>query len=182
MTFINGLPTFFEYMNAHYRHWVLVGGCAAWMHIARAPRNKEESTEIYNLIFPEDIEVVIIGNPIDPAVTVMVGTRRPLNVEFLHNHTDATTLSHWEIATIIDGACVLPIEMIITRYNISTSDPAKMGKRMARVYMLRELQDHRSISPNQAMQQYEHPPKHSPMALAAAAMQAKRLARESSQH
>ena len=171
MVTVEGLPNFFRYMNAHYAHWVLVGGCAAWMHLARANRDMTQDPEVYKRIFPDDIDVLIVGDKIDD-VEVTVGTRGPLKVEFAKNYVDDATIQMSNTAVIISEGRVLPAKDIIIKYKTGTSKKANV--RSTRVYMLTEMLNDREISPSLAMAQYNAPPQLSGIASAAAAFAARR--------
>jgi hypothetical protein len=173
MVTLQGLPNFFAYMNGHYAHWVLVGGCAAWMHIARAEREMSEDVEVYRRIFPDDIDVVIVGDQIEE-VEVQVGTLGPLKVQFTRD-ADATTEELSRTADSICGARVLPMQLIINKYQVATS--TKAAVRLTRVFMLKQILARQRISPALAMQQFTAPPQLSMIGSAAAAMQARLAAK-----
>ncbi|MDG9667016.1 hypothetical protein [Hahella sp. CR1] len=151
---INGIPEFFAYMNtwAGADGWYVVGGCAAWMHIARAPRNMSEGVDEYRSIFPHDIEVVV-----EPAarerilrslegreLVVAVGSFGDLAVDLIGG-ADGMVAEKVRTCVHIAGGNVLNIDDIIAAYNKS-GNPQKQAKRKKRVAMLKCVKNHLELN------------------------------------
>ncbi|WLQ13634.1 hypothetical protein O5O45_28300 [Hahella aquimaris] len=132
--------------------WYVVGGCAAWMHIARAPRNMSEGVEEYRAIFPHDIEVVvapaarerIIQSLEGRELVVAVGSFGDLAVDLIGG-ADGMVAEKVRSCVHIAGGNVLNIDDIITAYNKS-GNPEKQAKRKKRVAMLKCVKGHLELN------------------------------------
>ena len=150
-----GLPQFFTFMNTRKPgEWTLVGGAAAWLYIARAPRDMSQDVEVYRRVFPDDIDVLIVGDPPDADEhEVALGAMGNKAVQWVHSYAPANDRAQCESAVVFDhGGRAIPIGQIVFKYS-QTSDKQKV--RRTRVELLQLIAKGLEISPDEALRFYE---------------------------